>query len=176
MYNIVVAHERGVIRIKNLGLRMHEKRGNLPGGENYSPFYLVKNHYRVITTLVIAYNLWALGQLIWNKEEEQRNLPGILYNAISHINVLLILIICRDVGNRCVVRNTFYNKELRIVSKKRSWNNELKFGTRMEARGLSETVSVLMLLVVAVPLVFVPSYYATQHHNAQCSVESAMTQ
>ncbi len=100
----------------------------------------------------------------------------ILYNSISHINVLLIWIICRDVGNRCVVRNTFYNKELRIVSKKRSWNNELKFGTRRETRGFSETVSVRILLVVAVPLAFVPSYYATQQHNAQCCVESAMTQ
>ncbi len=75
-----------------------------------------------------------------------------------------------------MVRNTFYNKELRIVSKIRSWNNELKFETRKEARGLSETVLALILLVVAVALAFVPSYYATQHHNAQCSVESAMTQ
>ena len=52
----------------------------------------------------------------------------------------------------------------------------MKFETRKEARGLSETVSVLILLVVAVPLAFVPSYYATQQHNAQCCVESAMTQ
>ena len=61
----------------------------------------------------------------------------------------------------CVVRNTFYNQELRIVSQKRSWNKELKFGTRRETRGLSETVSVLILLVVAVLLTSVTTYYAT---------------
>lgn len=60
----------------------------------------------------------------------------------------------------CVVRNTFYNQELRIVSQKRSWNKELKFGTRSE-RGLSETVSVRILLVVAVLLTSVTAYYAT---------------
>ncbi len=60
-----------------------------------------------------------------------------------------------------MVRNTFYNKELRIVSQKRSWNKELKFGTRRETRGLSETVSVLILLVVAVLLASVTTYYAT---------------
>ena len=60
----------------------------------------------------------------------------------------------------CIVRNTFYNQELRIVSKKRSWNKELRFGTRSE-RGLSETVSVLILLVVAVLLASVTAYYAT---------------
>ena len=60
----------------------------------------------------------------------------------------------------CIVRNAFYDQELRIVSKKRSWNKELKFGTRSE-RGLSETVSVLILLVVAVSLASVTAYYAT---------------
>ena len=60
-----------------------------------------------------------------------------------------------------MVRNTFYNKDLRIVYQKRSWNKELKFGTRRETRGLSETVSVLILLVVAVLLTSVTTYYAT---------------
>ncbi len=60
----------------------------------------------------------------------------------------------------CIVRNTFYNHELRILIQKRSWNKELKFGTRSE-RGLSETVSVLILLVVAVLLTSVTTYYAT---------------
>lgn len=83
-----------------------------------------------------------------------------MHNGIYNSNLLLILIICRDIGNVCVVRNTFYNQELRIVSQKRSWNKELKFGTRSE-RGLSETVSVLILLVVAVLLTSVTAYYAT---------------
>jgi len=60
----------------------------------------------------------------------------------------------------CIVRNAFYDQELKIVSKKRSWNKELRFGTRSE-RGLSETVSVLILLVVAVLLASVTAYYAT---------------
>ena len=84
----------------------------------------------------------------------------ILYNSISNINVLLVSIIRRDVGNRYVIRNTFYNKELRIVSKNRSWDKELKFRTRREARGFSETVSVLILLVMAVLLASVTTYYA----------------
>ena len=37
----------------------------------------------------------------------------------------------------------------------------MKFGTRRETRGLSETVSVLILLVVAVLLASVTAYYAT---------------
>jgi hypothetical protein len=61
----------------------------------------------------------------------------------------------------CVIRNTFYNKELRILIQKRSWNKELRFGTRSDTRGLSETVSVLILLVVAVLLTSVTTYYAT---------------
>ncbi len=59
----------------------------------------------------------------------------IVYNGIYNSDFLLILIICRDVENICVIRNTFYNKELRIVSQKRSWNKELKFGTRVRVKG-----------------------------------------
>jgi len=40
----------------------------------------------------------------------------------------------------CVVQNTFYNQELRIVSQKRSWNKQLKFGTR--ARGATIDLSI----------------------------------
>jgi len=85
----------------------------------------------------------------------------IVYNGIYNSDFLLILIICRDVENICVIRNTFYNKELRILIQKRSWNKELRFGTRSDTRGLSETVSVLILLVVAVLLTSVTTYYAT---------------
>ncbi len=42
----------------------------------------------------------------------------------------------------------------------RSWDKELKFGTRREARGFSETVSALILLVMAALLASVTTYYA----------------
>ncbi len=77
----------------------------------------------------------------------------------------------RDIRNICVVQNTFYNKELRIVSQKRSWNKELKFGTRGQRRGFAETVSVMILLVVAVLLVSVTSYYASNITHARANGE-----
>jgi len=61
----------------------------------------------------------------------------------------------------CAVQNAFYDQELRIVSQKRSWNKDLEFGTRKVSGGLSETVSALILLVVAVLLASVTTYYAT---------------
>jgi hypothetical protein len=40
----------------------------------------------------------------------------------------------------CIVRNAFYDQELRIVSQKRSWNKELRFGTLSE-RGLNARIT-----------------------------------
>jgi hypothetical protein len=59
---------------------------------------------------------------------------------------------------------------LRIVNQKRSWNKELKFGTRKE-KGLSETVSVLILLVVAVLLTSVTTYFATNITRTRTKLE-----
>ena len=71
-----------------------------------------------------------------------------------------------------MVRNTFYNKELRIVSQKRSWNKELKFGTRRETRGLSarvQTDDVGTTIDLSI-------YTNNAQYITECNVESATKQ
>ncbi len=109
---------------------------------------------------------------IWNNGEEQSILLEISTTSISNINISLISITCRDIGNICEVRNTFYNQELRIVSQKRSWNKELKFGTR-NGKGISARTFQTDDVGTTIDLGI---YTTSAQYITECNVESATNQ